>query len=489
MSEDVEKVSTHPPVRTKQVGIVGLRQSAGYVFEEFLPELRWPKAGKVYQQMADNDPVVGAILYLAEMLIRGAEWRVDPASSSAEDSEAAEFLDGCMNDMEESWAATITEILSMLTYGWSFHEILYKVRRGPKETNPKFKSRFTDGKFGWRGFPIRSQSSWEKWIFDDETGELVAFQQRPEPTYKLYTIPMTKGLLFRTRVSRGNPEGRSLLRNAYRPYYFKQRFEEIEGIGIERDLAGLPVLKTPEDLDLWDDEDPEMVKLRHQAETLVSSIRRDSQEGIILPAGWELSLLSSGSTRTINIGDVIERYDSRIAITMLSDIVLIGNGSKAGSFAMADVKQSMLSNALQAQLYNIADVFNQNAVPQLFQINNWDLDDYPRIVPGQINQPSLKEVAVMLRAMGLDLTKDLDLNNFVRGLMSMPQITQEEFDEIYTEPPIEFGSDNDISPLSTQGVTETGNAPQRSSSDPDDSSQKVFEQNETTRMTGEEAYL
>lgn len=470
---DIDK-SRRSTGSTKQLGIVGLRQNAGYVFEEFLPELRWPRAGKVYQQMADNDPVVGAILYLAEMLIRGAEWHVEPASDSPEDIEAAQFIQDCMDDMEASWANTISEILSMLTYGWSFHEIVYKVRRGPNETNPRFKSKFSDGKFGWRGFPIRSQSSWERWEFDDETGEVVAFVQRPEPTYKLITIPMSKGLLFRTRVSRNNPEGKSLLRNAYRPYYFKQRFEEIEGIGIERDLAGLPVLKTPEDLDLWNEDDPEMVKLRVMAEELVSSVRRDSQEGLIMPAGWEISLLSSTSSRQINIGDVIDRYDNRIAITMLSDIVLIGNGSKSGSFAMADVKQSMLSNALQAQLTNIADEFNQRAVPQLFQINNWNLEAYPQIKAGQINTPSLKEVAVMLRAMGLDLTKDMNLNNYVRSLMSMPQISAEEFDKIYSEPEPE-------QPVDTTGIDSEFAAA-------DDTAQKTFEQNETTRMTGEESY-
>lgn len=56
---------------TKSYGVVGLNKYGGYVYEEFLPELRWPRAGKVYQEMADNDPVIGSILYLAEMLIRG----------------------------------------------------------------------------------------------------------------------------------------------------------------------------------------------------------------------------------------------------------------------------------------------------------------------------------------------------------------------------------------------------------------------------------
>jgi len=447
------------PAKLSHLGIVGLRQNSGNIYEEFLPELRWPRAGKVYQQMADNDPVVGAILYLAEMLIRGAEWRVDAASDSQEDKDAAEFLQQCMDDMEESWAATISEILSMLTYGWSFHEILYKIRRGPKESNPKYKSKFSDGKFGWRGFPIRSQASWDSWEFDEDTGELLTFIQRPEPNMQEIRIPIDKGLLFRTRVSRGNPEGKSLLRNAYRPYYFKQRFEEIEGIGIERDLAGLPVLQTPEELDLWDTDDPEMVSLKAMAEELVASVRRDSNEGIILPAGWELSLLNAPSSRQINIGDVIERYDNRIAITMLSDIVLIGNGSKAGSFAMADVKQSMLCNALQAQLYNIADVFNQKAVPQLFEFNSWEMEEYPRIVPGQIATPSLKEVAIMLRAMQLDITQDTELNNYLRSLMAMPQLDGKQ-------------------PMAIDGTADYS----------DDTAQKVFEQNETVRGIGEEAY-
>ena len=454
------------PAPLKHLGIVGLRQNSGTIYEEFLPELRWPRAGKVYQQMADNDPVVGSILYLAEMLIRGAQWRVEPASDSADDKEAAEFLRQCMDDMEESWASTISEILSMLTYGWSFHEILYKVRRGPKETNPKYHSKFTDGKFGWRGFPIRSQASWDKWIYNDETGELMAFVQRPEPKQHEIIIPIEKGLLFRTRVSRGNPEGKSLLRNAYRPYYFKQRFEEIEGIGIERDLAGLPVLQTPEELDLWDTDDPEMVKLKGMAEELVASVRRDANEGIILPAGWELSLLNAPSSRQINIGEVIERYDNRIAITMLSDIVLIGNGSKAGSYAMADVKQSMLANALQAQLYNIADVFNQKAVPQLFDFNNWNLEEYPQIVPGQIATPSLKEVAIMLRAMQLDLNADTELNNYLRSLMAMPQLEGDQ-------PRLQEDAALD-------GTVDSAFQNQ------DDTAQKTFEQNEVTREVGEE---
>ena len=420
------------PVNFKQLGTTGLKRYGPYVYEEFLPELRWPRAGMIYQEMADNDPVIGAILYLAEMLIRGTTWSVTPASTSQADVEAAEFLESCMHDMDTSWANLISEILSMLTYGFSFHEIVYKVRRGPDEVSPRYRSKYTDARIGWRRLPIRSQNSLYEWQFNKD-GDVTAFVQMAEPDFKIVTIPMSKGLLFRTRISRDNPEGKSLLRNAYRPWFFKKHFEEIEGIGIERDLAGFPVLEAPENLDLWNDQDECMVALKARAEELVASVRRDSEEGLLLPFGWKLSLLSSGSSRQINIGETIDRYDNRIAITMLSDIILIGN-NKAGSFALADTKQSMLAAALQAQLQNIADVFNDKAVPDLFRYNSFPgITGFPKITPGQIQTPSLKELALVLRAMGLNIAGDMKLQNYLRHILGMPDLDQKTFDEVYRD--------------------------------------------------------
>jgi len=460
--------NTNKVVNFKQLGTTGLKRYGPYVYEEFLPELRWPRAGKIYQEMADNDPVIGAILYLAEMLIRGTSWSVEPASTNKEDTEAAKFLKECMDDMEMSWPDIISEILSMLTYGFSFHEILYKVRRGPTERSARYRSKFSDGRIGWRNLPVRSQNSLNGWIFNKDN-EAVAFEQLAEPDFKKVIIPFSKGLLFRTRVTRDNPEGKSLLRNAYRPWFFKKHFEEIEGIGIERDLAGFPVLQSPEGLDLWNEDDPNMVALRSRAEELVANVRRDSEEGILLPFGWKLELLTSGSSRQIDIGSTIERYDNRIAITMLSDVILLGN--KSGSFALADTKQSMLAASLQSQLLNIADVFNTDAVPRLFQANNFvGLTSLPKIVPGQIQTPSLKEVALILRSMGLKINDDRDLQNYLRRIMNMPELSEEEHKAIYSS--------------SAKSPNNAGN--EETTTDPvDDTSQKDLEQNDMNYTGGE----
>src|SRR5690606_16547925 len=195
--------------------------------------------------------------------------------------------------------------------------------------------------------------------------------------------------------------------------------------------AGFPVLYAPEGLDLWNDEDTRLVKLRQNAEELIRNVRRDSEEGVLLPHGWEFKLLSSGSARQFDTNAIINRYDYRIAITMLSDLVLLG-GEKTGSFAMAETKQSLLATALNAQLLNIADVFNKYAVPKLMHYNGFDnLTGYPKIVPGNIESPSLKEIALLLRSMGLDISGDMELMNYLRKISSLPQMTEEVFNEVY----------------------------------------------------------
>jgi hypothetical protein len=127
---------------------------------------------------------------------------------------------------------------------------------------------------------------------------------------------------------------------------------------------------------------------------------------------------------------------------MLSDIILIGN-NKNGSFALADTKQSMLAAALQSQLLNIADVFNSKAVPDLFSYNNFEgLTGLPKIVPGQIQTPSLKELALVIKAMGLNIAGDMKLQNYLRHILNIPALEQDVFEEVYKPQMTKESTDN-----------------------------------------------
>lgn len=410
-----------------EFGTTGLSRFGGYVFEEFITNLRYPRAAKIYKEMASNDPTIGAILYMSEQLIRKTSWRVKPASDKLEDQQAAEFVEQCMNDMSSTWNETITEVLSMITYGWSWHEIVYKKRDGDQK-DPTRKSKYKDGRIGWRRLPGRSQETLYQWQFDEADGGILAMEQLAVNDSKLRVVPIEKSLLFRTKTERNNPEGRSLLRNAYRPWYFKKHIEEIEGIGIERDLAGLPVLTTPEGVDLWNTNDTTSKQTKVAAEHLVQNIRRDKNEGIVLPFGWDLKLLSTGSRRQFDTNAILNRYDQRIAITLLADIVMLG-ADKVGSFALADVKKSLLGAALEAQTQNIASIFNRYAIPRLFSFNTFrGLTDYPQIVPGEIETPDLNELAIYIEKLAGcgALFPDTNLEGYLRNVAGLPEKQDEK---------------------------------------------------------------
>lgn len=148
---------------------------------------------------------------------------------------------------------------------------MYKRRMG-NTRDTRTRSKYSDGLIGWAKLPIRSQETLYQWEYD-EADNLVGMTQMPPPDFGLLTIPMSKALLFRTKVRKDNPEGRSILRNAYRSWHFKRRIQEIEGIGIERDLAGLPVIYTPEDMDIWNSEDETISRIRVELENMVRGVR------------------------------------------------------------------------------------------------------------------------------------------------------------------------------------------------------------------------
>ena len=417
-----------------ELGSTGLRRSSGYVYEEFLTQLRGRLGAKTYREMADNDPVVGAFLYAIEKIITRLEWRVDPFSEigSTEDpddadQEVARFVEECLNDMSDSWDSTLASILSFIVFGWSWHEIVYKLRVGPDQTDATRKSKYSDNKVGWRKWPIRAQETWMKWEFDEDGG-IQAYTQYDPSGGGMHTIPVEKSLLFRTTAQKNNPEGRSLLRNAYRSWYFKRRIEEIEAIGIERDLAGLPVAMVPPEY-LSSSATQEQVSVLNAVKEIVTSIKRNENEGIIFPvvydeAGHEmfkLTLLSSGGSRQFDTDKIITRYDQRIAGSVVSDFMLMGQ-DRVGSFALGVTKMDLWTMAVDSLCKTIADTVNTHAIPRLLKLNGMDTARCPVLAYSEVAHVDLGEIGDFVSKMtqaGI-LVPDPALEDHLRELAGLP---------------------------------------------------------------------
>lgn len=410
------------PSDFQEIGSSGLRRSGGYINEEFLPNLQGVKGFKVYREMHDNDPVVGAMLYAIDKVITRLEWHIE-----GEDERTAVFVDECLNDMSDSWDSTLQNILSMLVYGWSYHELVYKIRRG-QTGDPKTQSRYSDNRIGWRKWPVRAQETLQEWMLDDHGG-IQGMEQMDPSGGGLHRIPIDKALLFRTTTNRNNPEGYSLLRNAYRPWFYKRRIEEIEAIGIERDLAGLPMAYVPPEY-LSSTATPAQKAVLQSITQIVQNVKRNEQEGIVFPAAYDennnrifdLTLLSASGSRQFDTGAVIQRYDHRIAMSLLSDFLLLGS-DRVGSFALGTTKVDLWTLAVDSIAKSIAEVVNQHAIPRLLKLNAMRTDKMPYLTYGQVQSVELKDVAdyVSKLAQAGIILPDRDLETHLRTLADLPE--------------------------------------------------------------------
>jgi hypothetical protein len=420
-----------------ELGVTGVKRVSGYIDEEFLPALRGRKAVRVYREMSCNDSMVGALLFTIDKLIREVEWKVLPAEQSEEGIMAQEFLESCMEDMSHSWDDFMGEVLSMLAYGWSWHEIVYKRRLGPWQKDPKKRSKHSDGLIGWRKMPIRAQETMLRWSFD-ESGGVRAMVQMAPPRYQTTVIPIEKSVLFRTSIAKGNPEGQSLLRTAYRAWYFKKRLEEFEAIGVERDLAGMPVGKVPADY-LTAAKGTPQAKTVEAYRKMVRGVRRDENEGLVLPTQYDpdtkqplfdFELMSSGGTRQFDTNSIINRYEQRILMCVLADFILVGHES-TGSYSMHTDKTGIFRAALNAITKAIADTLNRYAVPRLFAVNGWKLDELPRFEPTNVDPPDLAQLASFISSTagaGMQWFPDPELEKYVREIARLPEMTDEDVD-------------------------------------------------------------
>lgn len=428
-------VASHAMARA--VGYTGLRQSGGWIREEFLPALKGRSAVRVYEEMAQNDAICGAVLFAIEMLIRRAEWRIQPADESDAAKAAADWLRGALlEDMATPWAEVITEILSMMTFGYALMEPVLKRRLG-WEGPPEARSRFDDGLYGLAAIEPRAQQSIWRWVYGEDGRRLEAVEQRPE-TQPAVTIPIDRLLHFRPGGTKMNPEGRSILRTAYRSWYFKKRMEGIEAIGVERDLAGLPVMRVPSQMMADDAADEERAAFAAYQE-MVARVRRDEKEGVILPSDrdpatgeplFSFELMSSSGGRQLDTTRIIDRYDRRIAMATLAQFIFLGQQA-VGSFALSSDQTALFATAVGGWLDSIAEPVNGRLIPTLWSVNGLPRALMPKAVPGDVETPNLGELGRYVTALagaGAPLFPDRDLENHLRKAASLPPAPEEEGD-------------------------------------------------------------
>ncbi len=391
--QEVESDAEEVPRPFAEIGKSGLRRFRGEVQEEFDPQLRGNRGVRVYDEMRKNDPDVGSILFAILHIALAATWDFQPASQEQPDLDAAQFMREVMFE-DISWRKFITSAMSSNAFGWAFHELVFKQRLGSDGDPP---SRFDDGRIGLHKIALRGQETLKEWVFGPH-GEIMGMIQRSHDSFDEVFIPIEKALLCRTSDEKDNPEGISLLRTAYRPYFIKTNMEEIEVIGAERDMTGVLDIQVPSNATQKDFDKAQLMGEQYRMDDQVFFITQ--KFGKEDHEGWKISVIQTPGKRVVDTAKTIDRTSIQITRATLAQFLTLG-ASRVGSFALASEMRGLWHLAVNGRLDTFAEEVDDQVTPKIFKLNNISgMKGLPKLIhtdPGEID---LEKLTPFLRVIG-----------------------------------------------------------------------------------------
>lgn len=423
-------------VAVRELGVASEHTRNYLKNDEFIPSLRGRRAIKKYREMRDNDPIIGAVLTAMDMMLRRVDWRIEPASETPEAQREADFVHGVLfEDMSHSFEEFMSQVTSMLPYGFAVFETVFKKRVGPGQSDPTRHSMYTDGRIGIRKLAPRAQWTIDQFKIGDDGG-VEGVYQLTSMVGKSAFIPIEKMLLFRTTSMNDAPSGRSVLRNAYLPYYAASHIRNIESIAIERELNGLPVGRIPSEF-LSPNATDSQLATKNALIEMLRDVKNNEQGFILLPSDLiesedgqptqkyqvDFSLMASNGSRDIDTNKVIQRYEQSIARTVLAEFLMLGQSDR-GSFALSKSKADLFLRSLEGYLHAIAAVINRHLMPRLWALNGLDYSLMPKLKPGDVAPVDLMELGDYIQRIsgaGATLFPDGNLENALLGAADLPQ--------------------------------------------------------------------
>lgn len=437
------------------IGSTGLKINWGQIEDDFLREWNGQEKVKRIDEMVKNSPIIGALRLAIEYPLRDITWQW---TSDVENDPRVELLNEAWENMTHSWHDHLSEALLFPFYGWSMFTITYER---------------VNGRWLWRKFKMLGHDTVQRWLLGDDGG-LAGLQQWPHEWPD--PIPIERMLIYRLRKTRGNPEGESILRPAWTSWYYVKNIQQIEAIGLERNLAGLPVIEMP----IGANADTSSTDYT-TADKVVRNVRNDEQAGVVLPPPtgdgenhrWRLSLLSGGGmSKTIDTDMVIGRYEKRMLTAALAQFLLLGQ-DKVGALSLSKDQTDFFTMSLNANADIIADTFTKYAAARLLRLNGMDPAGV-RLEHSPAGDTDLTIIADFLQKTGALLTWTPEDEAWLRGVARLPARTVEELERLRDEATAPAAAPPTLPDMNRAEVYAAGNAP-------DDDARRRLERKWTAR--------
>lgn len=410
------------PVRAvATVGRSGVRNTQLarlFMDDPLIKEFRGPRARNLIDRMS-IDPIIAGALWRYKLLLRAAEWKLEPGGDAPIDQAFADFVGENIERLQGGWKSTVGSAINMLAWGAVIREVLFE-RDG--------------GRIVWAAFSPRDPRTLDGWDQDPATDQILAVYQVLPDTFQRVPIPYWKVLHFRT--DRERPEGESLFRGAFLSWTDKQELRRVIKNGIRRDLTGLLKIEVPPQITAEDASADEKAALE-DAKTMGKDIERDLREFLVVPhednpdgttSGWRVGLMTSGGRRSLELEAIWKQHNLEIAMPLLADDLLIGH-EQVGSYSLQSDKTSMVARMAGAMLDEVEAEMRQHALPVLRAVNpQFQGARIPKWTHGDIEDLPIAEFfAALAQGVGAGaILPEPNLEQAARDRLGVPSAQGEE---------------------------------------------------------------
>lgn len=437
--------------KTATFGNFGNEVGSTYNYEKFSPRILRAQRDRteqllnrsgyfsLYDEMINNEPIVGASKNLIESFVCTEKMYMKPADTSDESKKYADLIWGMFDDLEKPFIESIKDWLTMADYGFSLSEILFKKRLGSNPDNPKKDSKYNDGLFAPRKFATRPQKTIVRWLYDDY-GRISGVRQYNPTQDKNVIIPYNRLLHFKIKSYNDDPEGTSIYRNIALTYYAKRKIKRTQQIRFERGFDGIPVIELPIE---WCDknDDGKFASIRNWAEQSVKNVRQAQDAGLVIPKvlnqsdGKPLisfSIVSGEASQAQKADEMLDRCDREMTTSLLSDFFLSGTSASV-SGSLGQIKVEVFATFVLMFLNAIVNEVNNKLIPLIFDMNGWNKKYMPKLTHTNLSKLNMTTIQLYLQAIGKTklmaktMERDNALNQLIFGGL-LPDVTQEEWE-------------------------------------------------------------
>jgi len=424
-----------------EIGYSGTKSISGIITEDYNPKLSGVSAMATYDEMRKSDGTIRAGVLAMQLPIRKARWYVQAASEDQADIDIARFVEeNLMEGMSMPWDDFLRQGLLSLAFGVMIFEKVFDIRN-------------VDGqdRIVWKKFAPRLPKSIYSWELQNGEAGVQQYGQSGE----IFQIPMEKLLVFVNEKEGDNWWGTSTLRAAYKHWYFKNTFYQIDAIKAERQGLGVPYGVVPPNTS-----DADRDKL---AQTL-KRLRAHEEGYVIYEQEQEIGFMDMKGKSTHDIMPSVGHHNHQILMSMLAQFLNLGN-TESGSRSLSEDHQDLFLASLEAVANGFKDVINKYAIKQLVDFN-FDVKEYPTLEFAGITRTDAKGLAdaykVLTESGGVKAQATDE--DYFRELLNLPEVEEDR-----PEPEAEVAEDTDVDEeLDKTEVDKKGNLKKKSKKEDDE---------------------